>query len=192
MRQASLDCGEISSIPKDLAKNSRDYRVVHDKITKHVSNLTIMLDLEHSFTKLLRYNMTRFARSPQGWSLWFALTTPEDRGTFSKEYIEKLQFVEGDVVCGAYKVVKRTPLRVEIALQPPTSYGKISGLLITSLRPRNEGATLSTESIQWTRKDSGSTLPLESPLFNFLHSLTARWLIVSGTQYLKSITESHG
>jgi len=145
-------------------------------------------ELESRFTKLLRRNMTSFSRMPQGWLLWFALNTPEQRQTFTTEYIENLAFKEGDVVNGIYHVVKRTPLHIEMELQPPKALGPVSGLMIISIRPRNEGAALVTETIQWTEKNSGAILPLERWIGGFLHSLASRWLVITGAAYMKSLS----
>lgn len=170
--------------------SSHKYRVAHDKVVKHIPDLVVVMgdELEASFTKLLRRNMTSFSRMPQGWLLWFALNTPEQRQTFTKDHIESLDFKEGDVFCGMYHVVKRTSLHVEIELQPPKFLGPVSGLMIVSLRPRNEGAALVTETIQWTEKDSGAILPLERWIGGFLHSLASRWLVITGAAYMQGLT----
>ncbi|SMQ51411.1 unnamed protein product [Zymoseptoria tritici ST99CH_3D7] len=182
VRQAALECGEISSLPKEIVENAQAYRIAHDKVVKHIPNLVFMKneELTTNFTKMLRRNMASLSRMPQGWMLWLVLSLPEQRRTFSREYIESLDFEEGDVVCGIYRVAVRTAVHVELELQAPTSDWPISGLTIISLRPRNDGASLISETIQWTKKDSGAILPLERWVGGFLHSFAARWLVVTG------------
>lgn len=184
-----LECGEIASLPKDVVENVNDYRVSHDKVVKHIPEVVVMMgdELESRFTELLRRNMQAFSYLPQGWLLWLVMTSPEQRRSFTREHIHSLDFKEGDVVCGAYHVVKRTGLRVEIELQAPKALGPVYGLVIVSIRPRNEGAVLVTETIQWTKKDSGAILPLERWIGGFLHSLASRWLVITGAVYLRSL-----
>jgi hypothetical protein len=189
-RQAALECGEVDSLPKDIIESPKAYRIAHDKVVKHIPDLVVMMseELGTRFTKLLRRNMTSFSRMPQGWILWLVMSSPEQRRTFTQEHIQSLDFQEGDVVCGVYRVVKRTALHVEMEMKPPTSDLPISGLLIISLRPRNDGATLISETIQWTKKDSGAILPVERWLGGFLHSIGSRWLVITGAAYLKSLS----
>jgi hypothetical protein len=121
--------------------------------------------------------------------LWLVMSSPEQRRTFAQDYIQGLDFKEGDVVCGVYRVVKRTSLHVELELQMPTSNSPISGLITISLRPRNDGAALVSETIQWTKKDSGAILPVERWVGGFLHSMASRWLVVTGAVYLQSLSK---
>ncbi|KAI5363495.1 hypothetical protein Slin15195_G091440 [Septoria linicola] len=190
---ASLECGEIENVPKALTEDAKSYRVAHDKVTSHVRDVTIGLsaDLADDFTGLLRNNFTKFNKTPASWFVWFAYSSATQRESFKQDHIDNLNFVEGDLVGGAYQVVKRTPLRAEIAINPAPGYEAVKGLLVISLRPRNEGATLTSETIQWTEKRNGVALPLESWFGKFLHSLSARWLVLSGAQYLRGLASDH-
>lgn len=172
-----------------MVQSASNYRISHDKVVKHIPDVDVTMggEFESRFTSLLRRNMTCFSRMPQGWFLWLAFSSPDQRRTFTRDHIQSLDFKEGDVVCGAYRVVKRTPLRVEIELQAQKSLGPVYGLMVVSIRPRNEGAALVTETIQWTEKDSGAILPLERWIAGFLHSLASRWLVVTGGNYLESL-----
>ena len=186
---ASVECGEVESLPKSLTENltSKSYRVAHDKVTKHIKDVTVALsaDPEQDFTGVLRNNFTAYNKTPASWFVWLGYSSPSQRETFKTEYINKLKFQKGDVVNGAFEVVKRTPLKVEMAFLPPPNMEAVKGLLVIMLRPRNEGTTLISETIQWTEKTSGVTLPLESWLWKFLHSLSARWCVLSGAAFLR-------
>ncbi|KAF2206277.1 hypothetical protein CERZMDRAFT_119319 [Cercospora zeae-maydis SCOH1-5] len=190
---ASVECGEIENVPKDLTENAKSYRTVHDKVTKHIRDVTIGLsaDLEGDFTRLLRHNFVQYNKTPASWFVWLACTSPKQRQSFNADHIESLNFVKGDLVNGAFEVVKRNSLRVELAIRPPARLNAVQGLLVISLRPRNEGATLSIETIQWTERNSGVVLPLERWVGKFLHDLSARWLILSGAQFLRGLAADH-
>lgn len=187
---ASAECGEIESIPKTLTESAKDYRTVHDKVTTHIKDVTIGLsaDMEGDFTALLRHHFTQFNKTPVSWFAWLAFSTPSQRNTFQPDHINKLNFVKGDVVNGAYAVVKRSPLRVELAVSSPANLEAVQSRLVISLRPRNQGATLISETIQWTERNSGVTLPLERLVGRFLHDLTARWLVLSSAAFLRGIS----
>lgn len=87
-----------------------------------------------------------------------------------------------------YRVVKRTPLKAELAIEPPRDIAHVSGLIVMNVRPRNDGAILTNETIQWTRKDSGYVLPLERWLYSFLHSITSRSLVIKAAKYLDEVS----
>lgn len=190
-RTASVECKEIDSFPTDLIEKPKQFRVVHDKTVKHIPNFNVTLSPKHGrlFTEVLRRNMLVYSRSLQAWLLYYAVPANQ-RHSFDKEHIEALKFEEGDVVCGVYEVVKRTQLRVEFSMRPPRSMPHVEGLLVCSLRPRGDGAVLTSETIQWTAKDSKAALPLEGWLARFLHSLTSRYLAVSGAKYLEQRVEA--
>ena len=187
-RYASAECGEISSFPQDLIDNHKQYQVVHDKVTKAMPSFFITLSPKHErlFTEVVRHNMLLFSGSPQAYLIWFA-AGPVQRKTFTKDYINSLRFQEGDVVCGIFQVVKRTPLRIELALNTPKDSQPLSGLTVISIRPRGEGSVLVSETVQWVKKDTGVVLPLQRWFPRFLHAIVSRYLILSGAAHLQEI-----
>lgn len=187
-RYASAECGEISSFPQDLIDNYKQYRVVHDKVTKGMPAFMITLSPKHErlFTEVVRHNMLQFSGSPQALLMWLA-AGPVQRKTFTKDYINSLPFQEGDVVCGVFQVVKRTPLRIEMALNLPKGSQPLSGLTVISIRPRGEGSVLVSETVQWVESDTGVVLPLERWIPRFLHSIVSRYLVLSGATHLQEI-----
>ncbi|EME42199.1 hypothetical protein DOTSEDRAFT_73126 [Dothistroma septosporum NZE10] len=187
-RYASVECGEISSFPQDLIDNHKQYQIAHDKVTKGMPDFSITLSPKHErlFTEVVRWNMLKFSGTPQGLFLWFA-AGPVQRKTFTEDYINSLGFQEGDVVCGVYQVVKRTPLRIELALNTPKESQPLSGLTVISIRPRGEGSVLVSETVQWVKKDTGTVLPLQRWLPRFLHSIVSRYLILSGAAHLQEV-----
>lgn len=190
-RSASLDCGEISSLDEDMISNPKYYRISHDKVTKRIPTFTVTLSPKHErmFTAVLRHNFELFSyRSLQG--LYMYRMFPDDRHTFTKEYLEDCKFEEGDIVCGAYEVVRRTPLRCELAMRHKQSFGPVAGLIVISLRPRGEGAVLTSETVQWTKKSNGIYLPLEKWWARFLHDYVSRYTAVSGAKYLEELART--
>ncbi|CAK4034438.1 uncharacterized protein RCC_00054 [Lecanosticta acicola] len=187
-RAASVEVKEIESLPSDVIERSKRYRIYHDKIVKFLPNFTVALSNrnEDIFTRVLRRNMVNFSTTLQGYLLWFA--AKDERRTFTKQYIESLDFRDGDLVCGVYRVVKRTPLKAELAIEPTKDLAHVSGLIVITVRPRNEGAILTSETIQWIKKDNGLVLPLERWLYSFMHSITSRSLILKAARYLDEIS----
>lgn len=187
-RSASLDCGEISCLHEDMLSNPKYYRIAHDKVTKYVPTFTVTLSPKHErmFTAILRHNFEIFSYyTPQGFFL--SRSFPEEKETFTREHIQKCMFQEGDLVCGIYQVVKRTPLRCELAMRGKGKFGRVEGLIVISLRPRREGAVMTSETIQWTKKDNGIYLPLEKWWPRFLHDFASRYMITSAAKYLEEL-----
>ncbi|KAK4497621.1 hypothetical protein PRZ48_010274 [Zasmidium cellare] len=190
-RSASLDCGEISSLDEDMISNPKYYRIVHDKVTKRIPTFTVTLSPKHErmFTALLRHNFELFSfRSLQGYLLYGVF--PDQKHTWTKEYLQDCKFEEGDIICGVFEVAKRTPLRCELAMRSNKSFGPIAGLMVVSLRPRGEGAVLTNETIQWTKKDNGIYLPLEKWWTRWLHNYVSRYTATSAAKYLEELART--
>lgn len=126
--------------------------------------------------------MTTFARSPQAYIFWLMLS--KQRHTFTTSYIDHLDFVEGDMVCGLYRVVKRGSTSVEMAMEAPPSLGGIGGSLVVRLSVSSEGVLLVTETLQWKTDGGRGGLPLEKPLPRFLHEVASAGSLVSGAEVL--------
>ena len=187
-RKKSQIAGEIECLPVDLVDHPQDFRIIHDTAAKTLLNSTLLENekVEQLFTQFLRRNMSCFARTPQSWMLKLVLSS-EQRSSFSQFHINALDFQEGDVFCGLYRVTRRNPLKVEIRMEPPDGAGDLSGLLVLSLRRCEGGAVLTTETLQWTKAKSSTVLPLERELFKFMHEMASWWLLVTGAEYVESL-----
>jgi hypothetical protein len=130
--------------------------------------------------------MASFARYPQAWIFWLLL--PNHRQTFSQFYIERLDFLEGDLVCGVYRVVKAKPTYVELSMEMPPRFGSVAGLLVIRLETtQDSGVVLATETLQWTLEGTMSDLPLSKPLPKLLHEFASASLLISGPDFLESV-----
>ncbi|KAF7595699.1 hypothetical protein BBP40_005143 [Aspergillus hancockii] len=176
----------LVSLPPQVL--NRECHTLYDHASRRVARkLLPAQDPERLFTQLLRRNMTAFSRFPQAWILRSKVPTVERR-TFNSSYIQSLQFKEGDLVCGVYRVQERTDNKavLEILLE-----GEVNGRLV--IRFWEEGAELvfCTETIMWTKTmRSGqrrAVMPLEIPILRFLHEMAAWWLIDSGVTYLMDL-----
>ena len=180
--------GNLQSLPPALPSASGVPALLHEKCSLPIPNYAISNDTPEHFTRLLRHNMSIFARYPQAWLLWLAL--PKSRHTFSHAYFEHIEFVEGDPVCGVLRVVKSKPTYIELRLEPPPRFGAVAGLLIIRLETGttpDSGVELITETLQWTLKGTIKDLPLSKPLPKLLHEFASANLLISGAAFLESM-----
>lgn len=181
--------GNLQSLPQALLNNPDALPLLHEKCTIHIPNYTISNDTPEHFTRLLRHNMTSFARYPQAWIFWLVL--PKHRHTFSPKYIEHLSFVEGDLAYGVYRIVKAKPTYAELNMEVPPRFGAVAGLLVIRLQARaDSGVDLITETLQWTTNGTVRDLPLSKPLPKLLHEFASAALLVSGAQFLRCLQDS--
>lgn len=163
-------------------------------------------------TLYLRHTMTQFSRVlPQAWILW--LMSPAGslhRRSFQPAYIQRLDFREGDVVCGMYVVKLRTTNKVEFDIRPPTSTSRptnssgagddsktgrsgMNARLVISIQEGkgDEDADkyiFSSDTIMWkAADDDGVVLPLEKAPVKWMHELAAWGLLDSGVRYLQGL-----
>lgn len=173
----------LESLPHLQLSTSSAPSLLHEKCSIPIPNYTISQNSPKHFTRLLRHNMSSFARYPQAWIFWLML--PKHRQTFSASYIECLNFIEGDLVCGVYRVVKAEPTYVELSMEVPPRFGDVAGLLVIRLENTpDSGLLLITETLQWTPDGTISDLPLSKPLPKFLHEIASASLLVSGADFL--------
>ena len=170
--------GHLQNLPQAQLSTSSTPSLLHEKCSITIHNYAISSDSPEHFTRLLRHNMSSFAHYPQAWIFW--LMSPKHRHTFSRSCIERLDFVEGDLVCGVYRVVKAEPAYVELSMEVPPRFGKVAGLLIVRLETDPDlGVVLITETLQWTLDGTVKNLPLSRPLPKFLHEIASASLLVS-------------
>lgn len=175
--------GHLQSLSKVLPITSSTPALLHEKCSIPIPNYTISRDSPKHFTSLLRHNMSSFACYPQAWIFWLML--PKYRHTFSDSYTQRLDFVEGDLVCGVYRVVKAEPTYVELSMEVPPRFGNVAGLLVIRLDSTpDSGVALITETLQCTSDGTIKDLPLSKPLPKFLHEIASASLLVSGAAFL--------
>ena len=191
--RAAYATNEIESIPVELLEKPEHYRVIHVKDTYLVdARIPLKDDEGHEiFTRLLRRNMSRFARMPQAWFLRLLATEPERRRSFSQSHNLALQFKPGDLSCGFNRVVRRDSTIVEFSMEPPEGMGTFSARMIIRLIRDGDGTLLTTENIQWTEVGDLTVLPLERKPAKFMHEVASWWLLVTGGQYLAEVVSAH-
>jgi hypothetical protein len=185
-REQEREKGNLQSIPQALLGTQEAPALLHEKCSIAIPNYTISNDSPKHFTQLLRHNMISFARLPQAWIFW--LVMPKQRHTFSQAYIERLDFIEGDLVCGVYRVVKASATCVEMGMKVPPRFGAVGGLLVVRLQANpDSGVSMITETLQWTLDGTIKDLPLSKPLPKFLHEFASASLLASGAGFLENL-----
>lgn len=216
--QYTIRSGTVSSLP--LAQrfesapaevfDSGEYFSIYDQATKVVatdsvpSSSTISNPYTTSkenknadlLTLFLRRTMTMFLSSPQAkivyltlrWSSASSLHALQQ--SFSPAHINTLDFKEGDLVCGAYAVLLRTPTRCEIELRNPFESSdhesKMGGRMVILYENVGENRTrFTTEVVMWRRADDKRTvLPMERTVPRLMHQVIEAYLLDSGVRYL--------
>jgi hypothetical protein len=177
-KKGTLTVTEISNVGSiSCSVIEEECFMVHDIASKPVrKDLLPALDANALLNTYIRYNMIRFSSLPQAW----ALRLISDRATFKKDYIEKLEFKDGDVVCGLYQVVLRTEEKVELFMKE----GNVEGRLVVGIKPKGEDMVFYSETVMWKGKDDKTVMPLERAVAKWLHELASWWLLDLGTNYL--------
>ena len=192
-RKASAESGKLESLPTDLIQRPDGFRVLHEKSEKAIPNLKLPNDgltEDRLFTELLRRDMGCFTQMPQSWMMWLILRKGKLGRTFSPTHIKTLDFQEGDVFCGVYRVSKRRAMKVEIEMVSPEGFPPLHGMLVIAVdRGARGGVVFRTETLQWTDVDSGVVLPLERAVLRFMHEMASWWLLLSGVEYLTWLVE---
>lgn len=193
-RKARYEAGEIKCLPSDLVDNPQGYRIIHvqDERPGSVSLPNDEQKATELFTKLLRRNMRIFSQTPQAWMLRMMTKTDEQKQSYNRKHIESVNFKEGDLVCGFNRILQRDPLKVEVDLELPEGMGSsnFGGRLVISLISRGKEAVLRTQTLQWIPANETMVLPLERGPANFLHETASWYMLVSGMDYLKNLTET--
>jgi hypothetical protein len=177
-KKGTLTTTEISNIDSiSPAVTEEKCFIIHDIASKSVrKELLPALDTNTLLTTYIRNTMTRFSSFPQAW----VLRLISDRATFKKTYIENLEFKDGDVVCGVYRVVLRTEEKVELLMKQ----GNVEGRLVVGLESKGEDMVFYSETVMWKGKDDKTVMPLERAAPKWLHELASWWLLDLGTNYL--------
>jgi len=130
--------------------------------------------------------MSKFSRLPQAYLLK-TIADPEERKTFEVDYITTLEFKEGDLVHGFYRVIARSEGKVEFALKP---LGVVKGSrLVIAIERRADEFVCSSETVMWKDAGEKGLMPLERRLAKWMHEIASWGLLRSGTKYLMSLKE---
>lgn len=192
------------SLPGDVASDSSDYVLAYDRVVSQpipFSSLTQRF-LSQLVTAYLRGTMVAFTRTPQAPIIKWAITAPEDRHTFDREWIENLQFAAGDLVTGVYRVAYRKGTvrpeggafeTVELLIETPEGYSgpPAHGLIVVVVETVDEKVDANgklfeephvrfiNETWFW-RSQEEKPVMLESAFGRWFHGLVAGWLVVKG------------
>ena len=113
--------------------------------------------------------------------------TPEQKRSFKKAYISALDFKEGDLVCGVYRVLLRRKDRVEFEIRM-NGVDFVEGRLVISFegKEKEDGdeVVFCSETFMWRKADEVRRMPLERRGIRWLHETAAWWLVDSGVKYL--------
>jgi hypothetical protein len=177
----------LVSLPPQVLKG--ECHTLHDHASRRIARKLLPAQQpEDLFTLLLRRNMTAFSRFPQAWIIRMKIPFV-DRKTFDASHIQSLQFKEGDLVCGVYRVQERTDNKavLEILLEGP-----VNGRLVIRFWEEEQDIVFCTETIMWTKTAENeerkrALMPLEVPVLRFIHEMAAWWLIDSGVTYLTNL-----
>jgi hypothetical protein len=141
------------------------------------------LPTEELLTRMLRRNMSSFARLPQAYILR-TMSTEDEKPSFKAANLERLDFKEGDLVCGAYRAILRTPGKVEFEFKP---LGPVRGRLVVTITEKDDQIVFMNETLMWKPKVEKGVMPLETAVGKWMHELTAWWMVDSGVKYLMDL-----
>lgn len=178
----------ISSIPpSDLTS---EYFMVHDRAYKFIpASRFPALEQDELLTMYLRHTMSLFSsRFPQAYLIRM-VCSPEEKATFNQDYIRKLDFKEGDLVNGMYRVVVRTKGKVEFEIK---TMGIVrGGRMVIGVEEKADEWECSSETAMWKRVGEKKPMPLEKGLLKWSHELASWWLLDSGTKYLMGLKKDN-
>ncbi|KAJ5312807.1 hypothetical protein PENANT_c007G00150 [Penicillium antarcticum] len=183
---ASTNPTGIESIPDAVFTDQ--YFTIADSSSKSVLRACLPENesTEQLFKRLVRRNMTAFSRFPQALMLKMALRTPEEKHSFKRSHISCLDFKEGDLACGIYRVKLRKENRVEFEMQMKTM-DFVNGRLAISCQEKEDSIVFRSETVMWRKADESRIMPLERPAIRWMHETAMMWLIDSGARYLMDL-----
>ncbi|KAJ5826065.1 hypothetical protein N7474_003203 [Penicillium riverlandense] len=176
----------IESVPEKVFTD-HNY-AFYDRASKTVprDSLPLAESLESLFTKYVRRNMTAFSHLPAALMLRAVSKTPEQKQSFRTSHIASLNFQEGDLICGAYRVKVRHENKVEFEMKMQTM-DFVEGRLALNCREEDGEVVFSTDVMMWKPADEKRTMPMEKPVARWMHELASWWLVDSGVQYLMDL-----
>ncbi|KAF2150179.1 hypothetical protein K461DRAFT_281424 [Myriangium duriaei CBS 260.36] len=185
------------TLPAEVASS---HVLSHEQVfSKPIDLSSVHLPEDETLTAYLRGTMVAFSSTPQAYMIR-SMVSAEEKQTFDKSYIDSLNFVNGDIVNGVYRVCYRGPRAsakecVELMLDPSPAYrgpavkGMICAVMdVVNNGPGNGGGKIVfvNETLMWRRPEEKATM-LEGGLGRWLHGLLAQWLVVKGMNEVASM-----
>lgn len=175
----------IESVPECVFTN--EYFALHDHASTSVLRGALPnIPTEILFTKLVRRNMTIFTHFPQALMIRLVCSTPEEKRSFKASHISSLDFDEGDLVCGVYRVIARRKNKVEFEMRM-VNMEFCCARLALSFHEIGDEVVFCSETMMWRPANECQNMPLERPLIRWMHETAAWWLIESGVKYLTEL-----
>ncbi|KAJ5635924.1 uncharacterized protein N7484_009237 [Penicillium longicatenatum] len=175
----------IESIPEGVL--TEKFFALHDHASKSVLRGSLPnIPIELLFTKLVRRNMTTFTHFPQALMIRLVCDTKEQKRSFKASHISSLDFNEGDLVCGVYRVIARSSNKVEFEIKM-VNMDFCCARLALSFHEKGDEVVFCSETMMWRPADECQNMPLERPLIRWMHETAAWWLIDSGVKYLTEL-----
>jgi hypothetical protein len=185
---ASALCGKpvhIATVPESVY--SGRYFAQYDMSSKSVCRSDLQADqIGPLLTKLVRRNMTASMHFPQALMFQSASSTIEERQSFETSHITSLFFGEGDLVCGVYRVIRRSQSTVEFEIQMK-SMEFLDGRLAIFFCEQGNDIVFCSKTIIWRPCQEPRAMPLEKPLLRWMHETSAWWLLDTGVKYLSNL-----
>lgn len=206
------------SLPKEVTEDPSQWVVSFERVVSRpvsLADLANHIDVQNSeatklsvlFKSYLRATHKAFSWTPQAFLIRSLLKEPLNRGSFDAKWIENLEFKDGDIVNGVYKVSHASSdpntnsERVELLIDIPASYkgSPVRGLILSATEPNQVAGTASVEpedkisfineTWMWRLKEEKPTM-LESRVGGWFHGLLAGWLVIKGLDGLGFQTQT--
>lgn len=179
-RKSDREDGNILTIPHVALDDPMALR--HEKCSIAIPNYTISDRPREHFTSLLRH-MTCSTQHP----LFEILVH-----IAHEQHVDRLDFVEGDLVSKYFRIFKRSPMRVEFSMEKIMSDEDVAGLLVLRLDvTATKGVSLILEMLEWNSRGNGFDLPSShSYRPYFLCDLGSAALLVSGADFLGTTSQA--
>lgn len=208
----TTDIESPKSLPEEVTEDPSQWIVSYERVVSRpvsLADLANRADVQNSeattpselLKSYLRATHKAFSWTPQAFLIRSLLKEPLNRGSFDADWIESLNFKEGEIVNGVYKVSHVSSdshtkaERVELLIDIPTSYKgpPVRGLIlsateITSMETEYKISFIN-ETWMWRLKEEKPTL-LESRFGGWFHGLLAGWLIIKGLDGLGFQTQT--
>ncbi|KAL2022362.1 hypothetical protein VTK56DRAFT_5429 [Thermocarpiscus australiensis] len=190
------------TLPQDVETDDSTWVLAHERVVSQPLYLSSLApdrqsDLSGTLTSYVRGTMAAFSWTPQAFVLRAWVKDSGVRKTFDTQFIQKLDFQEGDRVNGFWRVAYRGDgglpgaERVEMALDAPPTYSgpRARGVVVAGFERQDDGSLAFINETWMWRKQSEPPVLLERRIAQRLHVLLAGWLVTKG---IKAATDERG